>query len=792
MKRNQLGRALVTAGFALLLGVTAADSAKQQDNCIENIMLGEAALGQSEQGEEPPDGGYIADEVEVPALSENTGGQTVFSLRGSAAGTTAAAVPVSYDARDDGYVTSVKNQQDNTCWAYSAISMAESDLISGGDAVSGNVLTKDTADFSEDHLVYAFYHGVTDTLGTAAADSTNPLGWYRSVGGNHIFTTFGLANWNGLAEETQTAGVDWDGEEVDLTKISQSVHMQNAYWINLKQNPNLVKRMILEHGSAAISMYYVSYYMNSSNAAYYNNVTTGVNHAVAIIGWDDNYPAENFKSNPGSNGAWLAKNSYGTGAAGAGYFWISYQDAALTSNTAKAFIFDFEPAGEYDYIYQHDGTAGAYMESGAGDTGYRVASGESVANVFAVPQNTETGYQTLKAVSMALFAVNADYSVQIYKNPSEADNPASGTPLLSVPVTGKTSYVGYYTIPLTEQPVLSAGDTFSVVITLSKSNNAAVSYFVDKTYTNGSWISFVNETAPGESFAQTDGVWRDLSESGATARIKAFTGDYLVPASTVRLNQSTLTLWNDQTAQLTAEISPADASYKTVEWSSSNPAVAVVDENGCVTAVSEGEAVITALAKDNSGLKAECAVTVRQQAEAVTFTEGASYNCNPGDTLRVQFAVVPANASPASIYFSSSDETVATVDEDGTVHGKKAGNVVITVYSAVTNQVLSTYNVKVEEKEEPTTEKPTTEKPEPGDKPEKNPTEGAGGMRGQNPESEGDIEEPVLTGQEQTVQTTKAVVKTDDNSGLFVWLGIAATALLAMGAFAATTRASSR
>ena len=189
-------RHIVAVVCALIVSCTAVPVAATEQADSSSVA------GRSET-DEAIAGGYIADDVEVPALEEAAGQK----LRKARA---AAVTPASYDARDMGYVTPVKTQQNNTCWAYSAISMAESDLIAGGDPVAGRALTKDTADFSEDHLVYAFYHGIT----------AKPLGDYREVGGNHIFTTFGFANWVGLAEESQTEGINWKKENVDLADLT--------------------------------------------------------------------------------------------------------------------------------------------------------------------------------------------------------------------------------------------------------------------------------------------------------------------------------------------------------------------------------------------------------------------------------------------------------------------------------------------------------------------------------------------------------------------------------------------
>lgn len=776
MKRK-ISQSLVL--LALTIGLGAGT-----DRTDKNFNHSVAAVGTVENTEICEEGteerGYIADDVEVPALEEYETGQSEASSDAVADEDgqmlekqtllRASAYPLRYDARDYGHVTSVKNQRDNTCWAYSAVSMAESDLISEKTPVNGSVLTAETADFSEDYLIYSFYHVEEDALGNTTGDRTEALGWYRGVGGNHIFTTFGLAGAKGLVGEQRAADEDWESEIVDTAGYEGEVYMKNAYWINLKQNQSLVKQQIMQHGSAGISMYYAAYYMQKENAAYYNDVTSSVNHAVAIVGWDDTYSADNFKTNPGADGAWLAKNSYGTSAEDDGYFWISYQDKALVSSTAKAFIFDFEATGDYEYVYQHDGSAGAYMDNGSGDTGYRVASGDAIANVFTVPADAKTGYQTLEAVSAALFAVSVDYSVQIYKNPADLQNPASGTPMLSAPVTGKTSFVGYYTIPLEEEVILSAGDTFSVVITLSKGNGKDISFFVDKTYTNANWISFVNEVDFGESFAYQSGIWQDLAQSGATARVKAFTSDYLVQVQSLQLNDSSLELWNGQTADLTAAISPENASYPNVQWESSDVSVAAVDEKGHVTAVGKGTAVIYASAAENPAIKAECSVSVRQQAEAVDFlTDTGKFACPVGEELQMEFSIAPPAAELRDIYFVSSDNSIVSVNAQGVLHGNKAGTSFVRVHSVYDDRLLASCKVEVtEEMEQPID-------PGPGENPAEPVTP---------PEAEGDSEEVTSTGGDGNIPATgkagSRLPKTNDVNNIEIWGAVAIAALLIM------------
>ena len=682
---------------------------------------------------------YIADNIEVPALGvdisqvqtlENTDVPAVVSAdestnqsadqQGQSSLTAVnqvkatGAPPSSYDSRNYGYITSAKNQgDDNTCWAYSAAGVAETDMLAGGKLLDGAISSVGNTDFSEDHLTYFFYHMPQDPMGNTDGDATTPNGSYRDVGGNHVFTTFALADWYGFADETKTADMqvystadgevdDWKNKSPSLSDYPDSVHMQNAYWINLATDVSNVKKMIQEYGSVAISMYYNSYYLNSTTGGYYDNIHTGVNHAVQVVGWDDNYSRSNFKTAPSADGAWLAKFSYGTTFGNEGYVWISYEDAALKSATAKAFVFDFESADNYDNIYQYDGSAGAYMDNTTNDTGYRIPSGYSIANVFTVPEDNATGYQKLSAVSFALYATSVDYSVQIYKNPVDASDPTSGTALLASPKTGTTSFVGYYTISLAseEEPILTNGDTFSVVVTLAKSGGEDISYFVDKTYENGkpvSWIGFTNAVSNGQSFAMQSGGWQDLASSGATTRIKAFTDDYQVDAESMKISVEKKTLWNGDTTQLKVQILPENASYQTPDWSSSDTDVVTVDQNGLLTAIGAGTAVVTATAKDNSGLSSSCVVTVQQPVERVEKENGSgSIVCTLNQTVAMQLKLYPENTDLSSVYFQSMNPAVATVDASGQITGHGVGVATIQVYSAYNNELLLSCDVNVQ------------------------------------------------------------------------------------------------
>ncbi len=704
MKKRIVGSAAV---FALCTGMLLVSDMQRVDRKGSGIT----SCGDTETVTEEVFSDYIGDDIVVPALEEDSI-QTYAAFDQQEAGRMAqgasqSAIPEAYDSRLYGYVTEAKTQVDNTCWTYSAVSTAEASVLKNNTPVDGQIPDAETLDLSEEHLAYAFYHMPQDEMGNTDGDATTPLGSYTGVGGNHVFTTFGLADWYGIASAQTVADVtdeQWEEETVTTGDYPDSVHLQQAYWINLAVDQKNVKRMILEHGSVAISMYYGASGYNVANSAYYCDwydnptaKTKRVNHAVQIVGWDDTYSRSNFNSDPGIDGAWLAKNSMGTGWGDDGYFWISYDDHALTQGSAKAFVFAFESADNYAHIYQYDGSAGAYVNSTTNSTGYQVESGGSVANIFKVPADISAQAETLDAVSFALYAVSVDYSIQIYKNPSDAADPTSGEALLTQPVTGKTSFVGYYTIPLDEKPLLQAGDTFSVVVTLSKPSGKAVDYFADHSYQNGSWIRFTNQVQEGQSFAYTAGGWSDLAASAASARIKAFTNDVEIPVTALSISAETDHLWKGETLPLTVTFAPENAAVKKLVWTSSDSSVAAVDEAGVISAKKSGSATITAALADGSGLSAGYTVTVRTPADRVTLKNNTKkLVCEPGKTLQLTFEVDPSDAAD-QICFSSSDEKIATIDADGKVTGKKEGVVSITVTSLYNKKKLYTVKVLVQD-----------------------------------------------------------------------------------------------
>ena len=177
-----------------------------------------------------------------------------------------------------------------------------------------------------------------------------------------------------------------------------------------------------------------------------------------------------------------------------------------------------------------------------------------------------------------------------------------------------------------------------------------------------------------------------------------------VPITEVQLGRDALDMYEGDTFKLTATVLPVNTTdSKDISWSSNNEAVATVSEDGTVTAKSVGTAVITATS--TNGKTASCTVTVEKKLIPITevsLSESA-VGIIEGNTHKLTATVLPENTTDSkSISWSSNNEGVATVSEDGTITAKSVGTAVITATSE--NGKTASCAITVEKKLIPITE----------------------------------------------------------------------------------------
>ena len=158
----------------------------------------------------------------------------------------------------------------------------------------------------------------------------------------------------------------------------------------------------------------------------------------------------------------------------------------------------------------------------------------------------------------------------------------------------------------------------------------------------------------------------------------------------ITLNSESESLHIGETVQLTATVLPENTTNKTVTWASNNENIATVDENGLVTAVALGECDITATCQ---GVSATCHITVKPILPQSIILSSEYESIFIGETLQLTATVLPENTTDKTVTWTSSDETIATVDQNGLVTTVDLGECDIT---ATCQGVSATCQIEVE------------------------------------------------------------------------------------------------
>ncbi|MDR0498748.1 MAG: lectin like domain-containing protein [Holophagales bacterium] len=505
--------------------------------------------------------------------------------------------PPSFDLRTEGLVSEIRNQSPyNTCSSFASIAGLESSLRKAG------LYT----DMSEWHLAYFIYNPINgipsftkrSTLFPGGTDTTFDQGsnYYHAIA---IWTRGPGAGGPVSAASAPYSGPLPTGNEESIATI------QRAYYIGYPTETDTatdhVKGLLQENGAVliAINANYFSFpsnfYYNFSTSAF-RNTRTGSNHAVCIVGWDDNYPKENFPAGnqPPSDGAWIVRNSWGKNWHDNGYFYMSYDSiideiasiVATPGVDAKTYQYDMH--GKNDDYRGHLSTGILW-----------------VSNIFTADAN-----HLIKAVS-----VYHDGAVpyELYIRKGVGSSPASGTLALG-PQTGSLGGPGYHRIDLDRPISVSVGERFAVIVKLTYPAPGYSKFGVSCARANETEDAIAK---PGVGWYSTNGsTWSDVTKylddaDTVSLCLKAFADiDTKVPVTSVSFNKTSTTLLVGSKEPLTATVSPNDAAYKKINWSSSNTAVATISAYGIVSAVAAGTATITAISAADSTKFATCTVTV--------------------------------------------------------------------------------------------------------------------------------------------------------------------------------------
>lgn len=439
----------------------------------------------------------------------------------SAASSAVSKLPSKYSSVDFGYVTDIKNQGSNDCWAYAGISTFESKLLREGINI-GNMSAQ--------------------WANVWATTKLNGKGWqrnYNSDGYNDIITGY-LTSWYGGILESDIAPVDLDGDIYgDMAPSNLAKYGTTSIRYLSNTDPDRIKQSIMDNGGVYTSYAHTINCMNENTSYYmpdsYSGTYTG--HAVEIVGWDDNYSKDLFKSSneekPRNNGAWLVRNSWGNYNSLGGYFWISYEDKYVFSTKYKPSftIEEVMPITDNVKLKQNEIYGATYEFS------YLVSDDITYINRF----DFSDDYNVIDKVVFETKCAGADY--EIYYIPVENEVPVNDESDWIMLDSGKVDFSGYICADFEDFSVPSADGAVAVRIDTTALNEGK-SYNNDSSYvfnslgveewrkTSAGVYTFINDSEYGDSFIKYGRQMKELldwykeylnDDMGGTFVIKAVT-----------------------------------------------------------------------------------------------------------------------------------------------------------------------------------------------------------------------------------------------------------------------------
>lgn len=510
------------------------------------------------------------------------------------------ALPAQFDLRNQNLVTSVKDQGvTGTCWSFGKMSSIESNILKQG------LATKDHLNLSERHLAWFSYHGKDhsdDKSLYAGNDTFLPiLTWNQliekdpsykkiepllvengidkddfasySIGGsawnaavtlsrNYGITTENKVPFESLSEDGATY-VGLMGSVEDDKRTLSDYYLENQLMLSPTHDDDRnfqpsaieeIKHKLMENGVVDVA-YYVddaedSEYINPKTWAVYTSNYKLANHKVSIVGWDDTYAKENFneKNQPPANGAWIVKNSWGTGWGNQGYFYLSYFDQSACEYTSN----QVSKTKTFDNLYQYDGV-------GFGENAYM--SNEEVfgANVF-----TTRNKELLDQVSVLVPLANTEVYVKVYTD-WDGDDIYSGT--LRSEITTSYDNAGQYTLQLKKPVLLPKGKKYAVTIEEKTDDNGTVLYTIPFE-SDAPEVDIVSiDVEAGETLVYSKNYWEDIlvdneEKFWGNAFIKAMTKNVTDMPDTIETTYSPTKTLNDYTDELNKNSSEKNWSWK--------------------------------------------------------------------------------------------------------------------------------------------------------------------------------------------------------------------------------------
>ncbi|MCR5586811.1 MAG: leucine-rich repeat protein [Lachnospiraceae bacterium] len=430
-------------------------------------------------------------------------------------------LPAKFDLRDEGLVSPVVDQgETGTCWVQTIAAGIENALIEQNPTVRINPYQISAAVYQDED------NEILISSSKDGFENDDPL-YHYEFGGNSGVADFALLSGKSPVimdekyreDETKAVKIYEDSElvadyQVDSIDYGGELYIQNAesrdYEIDaIKSLICNDKRTVFLSYNADYTTKNVKYYNPETNAQYCDE-KTDPNHAVTVVGWDDNFSKENFKEGcqPENDGAWIIKNSWGTYASEDGYFYLSYEDK--TQNYYNSYVVNFSDNDDYEGIYSYDDFGwGTSLSSKVYVKEEKSPKNGYGANVYVAENDEEIEY-----VGFYTTDLKTDYSISVYTGVEDGE-PESGECAIDRQ-EGSSNTCGYKRVKLNKPVKISKGEKFSVVVYFDNAKYRFPIPAESLTIVDADDESnFDKYGSRGESFISSDGKeWTDIQDIG--------------------------------------------------------------------------------------------------------------------------------------------------------------------------------------------------------------------------------------------------------------------------------------
>lgn len=651
-----------------------------------------------------------------------------------------------FDLRDvngKNYITSVKNQyQTGLCWAFATASSIESSYLMD----NGNELN-----ISELQIGYSTSYQLSNgsnTYGLKIGDKAKDTvadGGNIYIAGNYLSQRRGVVTekTSGLVlndDNYKTITNSTSGKVSDVSLNEYNVNDVIFYTPDLHCDTNnfavlkAIKKMVASYGSVYAQINSkTNKYLKLSESEYQHNPNiyysgSQADHAVSIIGWDDNYAASNFENSyggvPKGNGAWIIKNSYGTEyyankdgklspikdseytktvkMGDKGYYYVSYYDSQICK--AVMAVDNVTPTVDTN-TYSYDKPIVSYLGTNSGK------------KILLMSKYKKQKKDTEILESFNVYTLGTDDNVKIYYGTTTDFSKAT------LVAEGTAEFEGYKNIKSSKE--LTVADEYYIFIdytnksykspinpvyTTSSAKKYKESLFFDENPQNGvSFYSFDN----GKTWTDSIGDGVNLSNSSGTVDLLNFyvpisvfttTKDYNLSISTSTDN--TISAEDGGSVSVTLDLKNVTGDITTKIYNSNKQDVTnkfkvTKDSNkytiaGIVGTTTAGTYTAVFTYKD---AVAEKTFKVTSKAPSNVLIEKITIDGKTevvaGGYLVLDATVTPKDATNKVLTWSSSDIKVATVDQEGIVKAVNEGTATITAEATDGSKVKGTINIKV-------------------------------------------------------------------------------------------------